>query len=86
MKKIGGPKLGPKFGFLPFSQSCIIRLVFLDIAQDCSLGQCLSSSKAEISKKKKKKKKKIESKVRNDLFYSNVVDHPLRIACQTYFL
>ena len=52
MKKIGGPKLGPKFGFLPFSQSCIIRLVFLDIAQDCSLGQCLSSSKAEISKKK----------------------------------
>ena len=55
MKKIGGPKLGPKFGFLPFSQSCIIRLVFLDIAQDCSLGQCLSSSKAEISKKKKKK-------------------------------
>ena len=54
MKKIGGPKLGPKFGFLPFSQSCIIRLVFLDIAQDCSLGQCLSSSKAEITKKKKK--------------------------------
>ena len=82
MKKIGGPKLGPKFGFLPFSQSCIIRLVFLDIAQDCSLGQCLSSSKPEISKKKKK----IESKFRNDLFYSNVVDHPLRIACQTYFL
>ena len=56
-EKNGAPKLGPKFGFLPFSQSCIIRLVFLDIAQDCSLGQCLSSSKAEISKKKKKKKK-----------------------------
>ena len=86
MKKIWGPKLGPKFGFLPFSQSCIIRLVFLDIAQDCSLGQCLSSSKAEISLSKKKKKKKIESKFRNDLFYSNVVDHPLRLACQTYFL
>ena len=26
-------------------------LVFLDIAQDCSLGQCLTSSRAENSKK-----------------------------------
>ena len=32
-------------------------LVFLDIALDCSLGQCLTSSRDEISKKKKKEKK-----------------------------
>ena len=50
MKKIfgrggggGGTKLGPKLGFLPFSQGCII-----DIAQDCRhLGQCLTSSTTE---------------------------------------
>ena len=29
-------------------------LVFLDIAQNCSLGQCLTSSTAKTSKKKKK--------------------------------
>ena len=31
-------------------------LVFLDIAPNCSLGQCLTSSTAKTSKKKKKKK------------------------------
>ena len=36
---------------LPFSHCCIIS--FCDIAQDCSLGQCLTSSRAEISKEKK---------------------------------
>ena len=39
-------KLGPKFGFLQFSQGCII-FFFVDIAQDCSLGQFLTSSRAE---------------------------------------
>ena len=29
----------------------VASLVFLDIAQDCSLGQCLTSSRAETSKK-----------------------------------
>ena len=38
-------KIGPKLGFLSFSQ------VFLDIVQDSSLGQCLTSSGAETSKK-----------------------------------
>ena len=37
------------FHFLKFAS-----LVFVNIAQDCSLGQCLTSSKAETSKKKKK--------------------------------
>ena len=31
-------------------------LVFLGIAQDCSLGQCLTSNIAKTLKKKKKKK------------------------------
>ena len=39
--------LGPKLGFLSF---------FLDIAPDCSFGQCLTSSWAETSKHKKIKK------------------------------
>ena len=49
-------------------------LVFLDIAQDCSLGKCLISSRAETSTKKIKNG-------RNDLFYSNVVGHPVKLAC-----
>ena len=53
-KKIGGgggAKLGQKFGFLHFLK--VASLVFLDIAQDCCLGQCLISSRAETLKKKK---------------------------------
>ena len=53
-------------------------LVFLDIAQNCSLGQCLTSSRAKTSKKKKKKKKK-SGWGRNDIFYSNVVECPLKL-------
>ena len=34
----------------------IASLVFLDIAQDCSSEQCLTSSKAGKKEKKKKKK------------------------------
>ena len=45
-KKFCGSKLGPKLGF-----SQVSSLVFLDIAQDCSLGQFLTSSRAETSKK-----------------------------------
>ena len=41
--------MGWKLGFLPFSQGCFYT--FLDIAQDSSLGQCLTSSRAETSKK-----------------------------------
>ena len=40
----GGLKLGLKLGFLSFSQDWIASLYFLDIAQGCSLGQCLTSS------------------------------------------
>ena len=49
-------KLGPKIKklniFLKFT-----LLVFLDIAQDCSLGKCLTSLRAETSKTKKQKQK-----------------------------
>ena len=56
MKKMG-PKLGLKWEFIK-----VASLVFLDIAQYCSLGQCLTSDRAEISKK--------NYLVRLDFFYS----------------
>ena len=49
-KKLEGSKFGPKF----------VSLVFLDSAQDCSLGQYLTSSrelKLFLFKKRKKEKK-----------------------------
>ena len=53
MKEVWSPRLGLKCEFLPFSQGCIIFFFFFffDIGQDCSLGQCLTSSRAETSKK-----------------------------------
>ena len=63
-------KIGPKLGFLSFSQ------VFLDIVQDSSLGQCLTSSGAETSKKNCG-----PNWGRNDLFYSSVIKHPVKLAC-----
>ena len=49
--KAHGKKLGTQIG-----SEIMVFAIFLDIAQDCSLGQCLTSSRAETSKKKKKKK------------------------------
>ena len=66
-KNFGGLKFGPKFGFWNFLK--VALLVFLDIAQDCSLRQCLTSSRAEISD---------PNWGRNDLFYSNVVERALK--------
>ena len=57
----------------------VASLVFLDIAQDCSLGQCLTSSRAEPPPQKKKNWG--PNWGRNDLFYSNVVEPPLKTAC-----
>ena len=48
--KAHGKKLGTQIG-----SEIMVFAIFLDIAQDCSLGQCLTSSRAETSKKKKKK-------------------------------
>ena len=50
-KKVGDTKLGFLCHFLKLSP-----LVFVDIADDWSLGQCQTSSRTETSKKKKKKK------------------------------
>ena len=44
-----GAKLGPKLGFHYFLK--FPSLVFLDIAQDWSLGKCLTSNRAEAYKK-----------------------------------
>ena len=57
---------------LPFTQGGIIS--FLDIAQDCSLGQCLTSSRAETSQKTFCG----PNWGRKDLLYSNVVERPLK--------
>ena len=43
------PNWVPNYGFCNFLK--VALLVFIDIAQDCSLGQCLTSSRAETSKK-----------------------------------
>ena len=48
--KAHGKKLGTQIG-----SEIMVFAIFLDIAQDCSLGQCITSSIAETSKKKKKK-------------------------------
>ena len=50
-KKFESLKLGSKLelGFCYFLE--IAFLVFLDIVLDCSLGQCLTSNRAETSKK-----------------------------------
>ena len=60
--------------------------VFYDIAQDSSLGQCVPPSRAEISKKKKtfcgsNKGLTSPNSDRNDLFYSNIVKLPVKLAC-----
>ena len=76
MKKIlRGPRLGLNLAFLSVFQGCIIS--FFDIAQDFSLAQCLTSSAVGTSKKPFCG----PSRDRNDLFYSKVVERPLKLAC-----
>ena len=55
-----------KLVFLHFLK--FASLVFLVIAQDFSLGQCLTSGGTEASKKKKKKKKKGSNWDQNEVF------------------
>ena len=82
MKKFLGPQIGFEIRvFAIFSR--FASLVFLDIAQDCSLGQCLTSRSAESSKKEKKNCG--PNWGWNDLFYSNDVEDPLKLACDIYF-
>ena len=49
-KNFWGPKLDSKLG-QGFCHFCKVPLVFPDIAQDCSLGQFLTASRTETSKK-----------------------------------
>ena len=46
-KNLAGSKLGPKLVFRRFLK---VASLFLDIAQEFSLGQCLASSRGETSK------------------------------------
>ena len=77
-KKFGGPKLHPKLR-LHFLKAR--SLVFLGIAQDCCLEQCLISSRAETSIKTFSG----PNWGRNDLFYSIVVKDPHKLACLNHF-
>ena len=45
-KNFEGPKLGSKLEYLPFLRGSIS--VFLDVAQDCRLGQCPASNRADF--------------------------------------
>ena len=67
--KAHGKKLGTQIG-----SEIMVFAIFLDIAQDCSLGQCLTSSRAETSKKKKKKKKKNGAKMIFSILMSFSID------------
>ena len=76
-KKLGGPKLGSKLrqGFCHFLK--VSSLFFPDIGKDCSLGQDLAASRAKTSKKNFLG----QNLDRDELSYSNVIEHPLRLAC-----
>ena len=58
-------------------------LVFLDIMQNCSLGQCLLSSSTETSKKECGPNQGLTGPIQvlNDLFCPNVVGHLVKLAC-----
>ena len=72
-KSFGAPRWVRNLGFCHFLK--VASLVFLDIAKDCSLGQCLTSSRAETS----------PNWSWNGLFYSDVVEHPLKLVCLFYW-
>ena len=67
MKKVLGPQVGSKIRV--FAIFKVAPLVFLNITQGCSLGQFLTSSRAETS----------PNCGRNDLFYSIVVKRSLNL-------
>ena len=63
-EKNWGGTMGPEIRVFAIFSSLHASLVFLDIALDCSFGQCLTSSRAETPPPKKKKKKKIVAQIR----------------------
>ena len=69
-KKIEGPKLGAKLGFLPFSQGCIIRFPWYGTMPNMYY-------RAETSKKNFCGTNLGWS----NLFNSNVVECPFKLAC-----
>ena len=71
-----GQNRGQHYVFCHFAK--FDSLVILDIAQDCSLGERLTSSTAETSKSG------VNCGInwgRNDIFYSNVIERPINLAC-----
>ena len=75
MEKISGaPNWVQNLSFCHFLK--VASLVFLDIAVNCILGQRLTSSRAETSKKNCD-----SNEGQNNHHYSNVVECPLKLAC-----
>ena len=59
-------------------------LLFLDIVQDCGLGQFLTSSRDRTSKSTicgLTQDLIGQNQGRNDIFYSNIVECPVKLAC-----
>ena len=80
IKKVSGaPNWVRNDGFCHFLK--VASLFFLDIAQDCSLGPCATSSRAETWNLIEQKKNCSPNWGQNDLSCSNVVKHPLELAC-----
>ena len=73
-KNFGVPNWVRNYGFYSFVK--VALLFFLNIAQDCSLGQC-QTSRVKTSKKKIGD----PNRGRNDISYSNVVKGLLKLAC-----
>ena len=60
----GGPKLGPKLDFLPFSQVCIVSFPWYYTS--CSLEQYLTFSRAGASKKT------LVTQIRAEIMFSSI--------------
>ena len=74
MNKISGtPYTVQNLGFCHFLK--VASLVFLDIAQDCNLGQCLK----HLVMPKPEKKSCGPNWDRNDLFYPNMIERLLEL-------
>ena len=75
-KSFGVPSWVPNQGFCHFPK--VASLVFFDIAQDCCLGLCLTSRRAETPLQKMFYG---PNRDQNDVFYSNVIERPLKLPC-----
>ena len=70
-KNFWGPKLGPKLRFLPFVKVVLFSLILHKTAARDNVNLYSWNLKNICGR----------NWDRNDLFYSNVIEHPLKLAC-----